>query len=225
MKRCIFTAYNFQVDPRYPELHARVCDKFKSQDTDYLPLRYDRPDGMVVHWQVLDYALPELFYKSGYDSVLVLDLDCIPLSARALEKTFELAEKDALVGNIQRSNHIENDKHVYVGSSCFALTRSMYEKMGKPSANLTYRADTIEEYTYACEEKDLPVVKYMPKSYEAIPYSINTPWQLADGMPEYGIGTTFVDEDGAEMFYHLFESRYHGNIGKFISKCDTILKP
>ena len=225
MKRCIFTAYNFQIDPRYPELHFRVCNKLKTENIDYMPLRYDKPDGQVIHWQVIDFALPELFYKSGYDSVMVLDLDCIPLSRESLIGTFKTAEYGALVGNAQRSNHIENDQHVYVGSSCFTLTRDFYEKMGKPSAALTYRSDTIEEFTYACEEKDLPVVKYMPKSYEALPYRQSEPWKLADGMPEYGVGTTFVDSDDRPTFYHLFESRYHGNIGKFIERCDTILKP
>lgn len=224
MKRCIFTAHNFQIDPRYPELHAKVCHKLKDESVDYMPLRYNKRDGDVVHWQVLDFAIPELFYKSGYDSVMVLDLDCIPLSADSIKKTFELAEAGALVGNIQRSNHIENDQHTYVASSCFTMTREFYEKMGKPSAGLTYRADTIEEYTYVCEERGLEVVKYMPSSYEGNPHGQLTPWDLADGMPKYGIGTTFA-HDGQEMFYHLFESRYHGNIGKFIAKCDTILKP
>ena len=48
-------------------------------------------------------------------------------------------------------------------------------------------------------------------------------WRLADGMPNYGIGTTFGDEIG-ELFYHNFQIFHPGNQERFWKKCESILE-
>lgn len=225
MSRAIFTYYNFQVQTELVDYQKRVVSKFIPEDIVHETLEYKQPDGVVLPFQVLDYAINELFYNKGYDSVMVLDVDAIPLSTFAITQTFDIAEFTSIVGNAQRSNHIENNQHVYVGSPLMTFTRKFFEQIGKPSFAPTHRGDTGEEFSYLAREKGLGVEMYMPAHYEANPtYQKDRPWDLADGMPKYGIGTTYRDEvTQTDMFYHLFESRVNTHNELFIAKCQTIL--
>ena len=55
------------------------------------------------------------------------------------------AEKDILIGNAQRSMHIENDEHMYIGSPCLCLSKNLYEKFGRRSfAPDHIKGDTCE---------------------------------------------------------------------------------
>lgn len=224
MKKCLFTCYNFQIDPRYEKYHRLVIERLCPPDVDYVPLRYHLRDDQMIHWEVLDYALKQLFYEQKFDRVMVLDVDCIPLSTFAIDYCFEKAAQNIFLGNIQRSNHIDNNEHCYVASSCFTLHRDLFEKIGSPSTCPTDRADTVEEFTYRCEENSYPVESFLPQSYEALPFQSATPWELKKGMPSYGIGTTFINQHQQPMFYHLFEARYPGHAQRFIKQCKMILE-
>ena len=110
-----------------------------------------------------------------------------------------------------------------------AMTTSTFEKLGKPSAIPTSRGDCAEEYTYKAEENNVPFKLYMPKRFDAPPirmqWETNTEpfWRLADGMPHYGIGTTFADDDGNEVFYHNYQIFQPGQQERFWNKCESIL--
>jgi hypothetical protein len=102
----------------------------------------------------------------------------------------------------------------------------MYEKLGKPIWKPTYRGDIGEELCYVAEEKGVEIEMFMPGKYEELPYYTNTErkaWDLRDGDPQFGIGTTFVDKDGNEMFYHLFQSRLNVFNHLFFLKCASIM--
>lgn len=223
-KRCIFSYNNFQVDNKISQLQQRVIEKLnKTFNCRYEYLFCNAPDTQVYHDEVLNYAFEKLFYKDNYDTIMLLDIDCIPLSSAAIDYVFEQAEKGQIVGNIQRSNHIENNKHVYVAPSAMCITKEIYEKLGKPKFNITYRGDVGEEFTYIAEEKNVPVTMFYPSEYEQLPYNSNEPWPLADNMPKYGIGTTFINENQEPMFYHLFQSRLGKFNDNFFVKCANIL--
>ena len=194
------------------------------EDVEHEHLNYNAPDGEVTPDHVIDYALPSLFYEKGYTNVLILDVDCIPLSSFAIDYTFNKSLHGSLIGNAQRSNHLDNGKHVFCGASCIAFSRDTFEKMGRPSSTVTNRSDICEEFAWICEDKNIPVEFFMPSSYEQLPYNEDKPWPLADDMPEYGIGTTFNNSDGIPMFYHLFQSRLNLHVPLFIDKCNAILK-
>jgi len=219
--RVIFTYSNYQLDPRTVELHKQVCEKLGTGICDYQYLFYNAPDGAVVPDQVIDYGLNQLFQK--YKTVLILDIDCVPLRPEALEYTFEQAEKGILTGNVQRSNHIENNKHVYVAPSCMGLTKAMFPQ-GIPSFRPTVRGDIGEELTYIFEQQGQPFEMYLPRVYQALPYQMDVPWDLNDEMPKYGIGTTFVNCNGMEMYYHLFQSRLKVFDHLFFTKCEELLR-
>lgn len=223
-KRAIFTYCNPDVDKKISHLQGKVIEKFnKIPNCKYEFLMYNAKDGEVVPDQVIDYALEELFFKQNYESILILDIDCIPLNAEALEYVFEEAEKGKIVGNVQRSNHIQNNQHVYVAPSCICLTRDMFVKLGKPSFRISNRSDIGEELCFIAEENSVELGMFMPSSYQKLPYGDEKPWDLKDGMPKYGIGTTFVNKDGKEMYYHLFQSRLNYFSDLFFLKCASIL--
>ena len=218
--RAIFTYSNFQLNPLTIDYHKKVCEKFGKGICDYHYLHYNAPDGQVFPDQVIDHGLRELFKK--YKTILILDIDCVPLSSEALEYAFSQAEKGILTGNVQRSNHIENNKHVYVAPSCMALTQDMFPD-GIPSFHPTPRGDIGEELTYQLEDLGKPFEMYLPLHFESLPYKMTIPWDLNDDMPKYGIGTTFVNDDNMEMFYHLFQSRLLVFDQLFFDKCESLL--
>ena len=222
-KRAILTYWNFQSDSKITLSQNMVIFAFSDISTDYKTLNYNAPDGVVFPDQVIDFGLNCLFDQENYDTVLILDVDCVPLSSNALKYTFEQAESGKLVGDIQRSNHLQNNEHVFIGSSCFCLTRQVYNDFGKLSFACTDRGDIGEEYTYRAEQSGYPLEMYMPKSFQAAPHGCQS-WPLKTGMPHYGIGTTFVNKDGDEMFYHLFESRTNLNVELFLEKCNSIME-
>ena len=223
-KRAIFTYCNPDVDRKISQLQSKIIETFnKIPNCKYEFLMYNAKDGDIVPDQVIDYGLQELFYKKNYQSVLILDIDCIPLNEEALNYIFAEAEKGKIVGNIQRSNHLQNDQHVYVAPSCICLTRDMFEKLGSPSFKITNRGDIGEELTYLAEQQGIEVEMFMPNHYEKLPYGDEKPWDLKDGMPKYGIGTTFVNSQGKEMFYHLFQSRLNYFSDLFFLKCAKLM--
>jgi hypothetical protein len=219
-KNAIFTYSNFQINPEIAKHQKLVVEKFCEHIADFHPLFYNAPNDQVYPDQVIDYALNELFYNQMYDNILILDIDCIPLDQLALTRVFFQANRGTLIGNVQRSHYIQNNEHLFIGSSCMCLNKSVYESLGKPAMTPTVRGDIGEEFAYLAEERNIPIEFFLPHSYEASPYGA-TSWALKDNLPHYGIGTTFGDE--RPRFYHLFESRTNLHIDKFISKCNSVL--
>jgi len=163
MKRAILSYYDVAMDTHVVEYQQKVLEKF-NKSADYHPLLSQKTEEEVIHYQGLDYGAATLF-DEGYDSILILDTDCVPLNTYALEYIFSQAEKDILIGNAQRSMHIENDEHMYIGSPCLCLSKNLYEKFGRKSfAPDHIKGDTCEYYTYYAEEQGVPIEIFMPKS-------------------------------------------------------------
>jgi hypothetical protein len=223
MSRCIFTYANFQIERDVLNYNQAVVNKFKPEDCTYEFLNYNAPDGHVVPDQVIDYALQDLFFRREMDAVLIIDVDCVPLNTRAIEYTFSQAAKHILIGNAQRSNHIENNMHVYPAPSCICLTLDMFADLGYPSFAPTNRGDIGEELSYIAEQKGIEIELFLPSKYEALPYDSDKPWDLNTQLPKYGIGTTFVNDIGEEMFYHLFQCRLGVFNHHFYDRCRELL--
>jgi hypothetical protein len=224
MKNTIFTYCNHQINPAIAENQQKVVSKFiEGTGIDFNPLKYNADCNDLFPDQVIDYALNVLFYEQGYDNVLILDIDCIPLSVHALDYVFGKASSGTLIGNAQRSHYIENDEHIFIGSSCICLNKSLFERLGKPSFHPTTRGDIAEELVYIAENQSEPIEFLIPHSYEASPYGAKD-WALTGDLRPYGIGTTFMTKDGTPMFYHLFESRTNLNVERFIAKVTQVLQ-
>ena len=221
MKRAIFTFYNFSIDEEIVRLQSEVIKKF-NKTADFLPLCSQTHGEEVIHPQGVEYGFNELFNK-GYDTVMLLDVDCIPLNQYALQYTFDQAENGKLVGNAQIGAHLENPEHMYAAPSTFCLSRQMFEEFDRLTFMPDHRnADTFGFYTLEAEKRGKEVEFYMPTHFQRRPR--NAVWDLGQGRGEYGIGTTYSNHLGVNMFYHLFETRLNIYNSLFYDKCDELLK-
>lgn len=224
MKPVIFTSFNNDIDPRFYEYQAKIMKKFGLEKI-YHPLKYEFHYSIMTHGDVLNKFVNSLFYEHGFDCILIMDIDCIPLSREGIEKVFEYAEDGCLVGNIQRSNHIQNNKHLYAASSFICFTKDLYRQIGRPSFLPSDEGDTCEQLTYNAERffenpKNC-VILLEPGKIDAPIDDQGNYWEL-DGNMKYGIGTEFLLND-EPVNYHLFASRLHMFNHYFFQKCEDVL--
>lgn len=178
-------------------------------------VRIDVPHHLAMH------AVMHRARELGYDMFLFFDIDAIPVSKYAVPTMIDYASQGYLVGNVQRSNHINNGQHVFVAPSCMAFTWDTYVAAGKPRFDETSRSDVAEEFTWALEERSGNIKFFMPIRYENRPPECES-WALAEGMPHYGLDTTFgVDDE--ELTFHAFCMRAQGDrVQSFAKKCVQI---
>jgi hypothetical protein len=150
--------------------------------------------------------------RSPYRAFVILDIDCIPVRPTAVSDLLGRAETGALAGAVQRTNHRQNDAHLFVAPSCLAVTRDVYDALGRPSFRKTQRGDVAEEVTYVAEHRGVPIDFLWPTDSEDVI------WELRDGK-RYGHGTTFED-----AFWHAFEIRYPEHHRRFITRCGEVLR-
>lgn len=222
MNPLIFTCYNHLIDPKMVEAQRAVVESLRGT-IPFRDLIYNFTMDMFDHGDILNRALVQIFYHFGHDCVLILDIDAIPLSKMAVSRTLELAYSGNLVGNIQRTNHCENGKHTYVAPSYMCFTRDYYEACGSPNLSYTNKWDTGELLTVNAGRFNLPVVKWMPQHVTTPNFENGELWPLADGMPHYGIGTTFGDDSGP-LTYHLFGAVKGVYNHMFYKKCREVLE-
>lgn len=156
-------------------------------------------------------AINRCVLDSKNDTIIILDIDCIPLSKGAFSFMGYGAHRGDLIGAVQRSNHIRNNEHLYVGPFCMGFNRRKYFQLGAPSFDETGRGDCGEELTYRWQEKG-EIVRFL------WPSAVEQPmWDLIAGK-QFGYGTTYDN-----LFYHSFCSREQHTRERFLSKCKSVL--
>jgi len=183
-------------------MQKAVVERLAPPGVPFHQLRVDRP-----HADSLDAFLDE----TDCDTVVVLDIDCIPLHADALPMLCGEAAQGRLVGAAQRANHIDNGGHLYAGPFCMAFTRDLWTRLGRPSFRETARGDVGEELTYRCEEEGVGVRLLWPTAVE-VPL-----WPLR-GEAVFGYGTEYES-----AFWHCFEIRDPRNQLRFTNRCFRVL--
>jgi hypothetical protein len=223
----IFSAHMDNIPQEALDAQAAVVKRFNPLGYDFHQIRTGMRHGYTLDaiWHLNGvYVRPEFAdYKPQfkYDVIMFLDIDCIPLTEYALNSYIQQAYDGVLVGNIQRTNHIQNNQHVFVAPSAMAISVDTFKSIGSPSAIETARSDVGEEYTWLAEQTGAYINMYMPLSFDAAPAE-SPSWALADGMPHYGRGTTFGGQFGG-MFWHNFQSFHPGQHERFMAKCNSIL--
>lgn len=220
----IFTFYNDAIDKKVAEYQSKVIDKLTQGRIAFRPMHVPVGFDVMEHGDVLNKAIYHLFYQTRdrWDCALILDIDCVPLSFEAIEMTLITAYEGNLVGNIQRSNHLDNNKHTYVAPSYMCFTREYYEDVGSPTMNNSFKYDVGEIMTANADKFNKPVIKLMPMHSECGYDDKGSMFDLADDMPKYGIGTTFGLND-IPISYHLFGSSFGTWNEQFYKKCDSII--
>ncbi len=235
---CIISFFMKNIDTKTVDLQHRVVDKFNKSKYPHYSILTDLRHGasMDFAWSMngithSTFKEMKVEKKFDFDIILFLDIDCLPLWDGAIDEYISKASEGRLVGNIQRSNHIQNNEHVFVAPSALALSVDSFLTMDKPTALETSRADVAEEYTFAAEKVGIPIDYYMPLRYDEAPAECPF-WKLKEGMPVYGRGTTFgvpvgVDQNGPypeqPYFWHQFQSFHPGQQEKFWKKCEELL--
>jgi len=220
---CIASIFMDNINKRSVELQVEVVKKFNKSNIAHYPVLSQASPGYTMD------KLVEMLEKKGHDAIMFLDIDALPLNDNALDYFFEQAYDGKVIGSAQRSNHIQNNQHVFCAPHNVTFTISTYRKCGNPSFLPNYRGDVSEELTFRAEESNIPIEILMPLRYDAPPIRMEwepkdaSPyWDLADGMPKYGIGTTFGKND-VEMFWHMYQSFHPGQTERFFKKCEEIL--
>ena len=220
---CIVAIYMQNIDPRTPSLQNAVVSKYNKSN-----IVFHQVVTAGSHGATMTLLIPML-EKMGHDAVLFLDIDCVPLNDSALEYFFKQAYAGKVIGDAQRSNHIQNDQHVFCAPHNVTFTVELYHKLGNPSFMPNYRGDVAEELTFKAREYKIDVEIVMPIRYDAPPVRMDWEskdlppyWDLADGMPKYGVGTTF-GKDGVEMFWHNYQIFHPGQQERFWKKCEELL--
>ena len=234
---CIVSFFMDNLNPKTVEYQKRVVEKYNVSKYPHYIIRTNisHPLSIDYFWtmngiQVNTMKGNNIEKKVDHDIIMCLDIDCVPLSETAIDLYIEKAANGKLVGNAQRTNHLDNNQHVFAAPSALAISADSFITIGSPSAIETGRGDVAEEYTFAAEKSGIvPVELFMPLKFDAVPLrqvweTDQRPfWPLADGMPNYGIGTTYGDEEHGELFYHNFQIRYQEHEKRFWDKCESIL--
>ena len=156
-------------------------------------------------------AIDQFMAGTRFDLVVILDIDCVPLTEWSIPALAMHAACGELAGCVQRANHIANQGHLYVGAFCMAMTRRLWEELGHPSFQPTARGDVGEELTYRCEAFQQPLHLMWPSSVETVF------WDLTQNQ-KFGLNTEY---DGA--FLHTFGIRDPANQSKFVERCRGII--
>lgn len=223
VKPCIISIFMNNIDRKTVELQKKTVAKFNKKDITHIQVLTDAQPG-----QTMD-KLMELLEKNQFDAVMFLDIDCVPLNDTAIDYMFSKAYEGVLIGDAQRSNHIENGQHVFAAPHNFTFTLENYNKAGRPSFAPNHRGDVGEELTFRAREVNIPIEIIMPIRFDAPPIrmawelkDLPPHWDLADGMPKYGVGTTFGIDD-RELFWHNYQIFHPGQQERFWKKCEELL--
>lgn len=203
----VFSIHNGNMGEEVLIQQARIMHKFLPAGWNFT--QFFQPFGGEPHALGMHKCIEDSFT----DIIIFLDTDCIPLSAEALPLLAERAQQGMLAGFAQRSNHIQNNEHVYVSSACIAFSRQKYISLGSPAFFTTQRGDTAEELTYIWE-KDDPNSLFIIRPTD----STDLRWALESGARPYGVNSTY-----GNLFFHAWEGRTPVQQASFVNRCKQIV--
>jgi hypothetical protein len=193
------------------EAQKEVMSKFPNvRHTVYI-------DDSISHAQFCDMALKEWQETEHEGDLMFLDIDCIPVSKNA----FDFFEYYEFAGNVQRSNHIENGKHLFVAPSCMFI--SEYCKLWQfPCFAPTDRGDVGEELSYSIKPKLSDFL--LPTRHLRKPLDSSQSWKLNNCLNDFGRFTFFGNPlTGEELFMHAFQMRLDQDKFLFLQICREFL--
>lgn len=202
----IFSCYMNNIPENVVKYQKYVFDKFGMEiNQEYTDLPF--------HDYWLDYKIKSI----DFDILIFFDIDCIPLKPGLYEYIVDqISDNNSIIG-VEQVNQTRSPDFIYAAPACFGITKSVYEKMNKPSFRLTDNYDCGGEFSWYAKDYDVNVKLFEIKS------SLNKKWKCVN--KRYGNGTIYDD-----WLYHQFEVRFHSfnSIEKiytyqFIQKCKEIL--
>lgn len=236
MNPCIVSYYMPNIERQTVELQNSVVQKYNKSKIPFYTVKGELRHGHFIDyfWKMNGVEVDEVKNipfnennKMDHDVIIFLDIDCIPLNPDVFEYMIEQAAKGKIIGNVQRSGHIDNGNHLFSAPSATAISRETFIKIGRPSAIETNRSDVMEEYTWAANDVELEF--FIPSAYARAPYRYQWEkdqrpyWTLENGLPNYGIGTTYKSDRFGDVFYHNFQIREKQYVELFWEQCQLEL--
>jgi hypothetical protein len=205
----IMSFYRDNIPSDVVSAQAEIVNRMRPETCDFMQIKADSRHGAVIDWFLGD---------SDYDQYFLLDIDAIPLNPMIVPYMLYKAATGSVIGNIQRSNHIQNGRHVFAAPSFMAFSRALWNELGRPSFLETSRADVGEELTFSAETLGVPLELFRPSRVLG-----DKCWAL-DGSddPQYGVGT-FFQSAGIEVSFHNFQSRFPREHALFLDVCNAVL--
>ncbi len=121
-KRRIISLYWNNVDPRIVRAQA---DLFR-----HLGLAIEQHSRNRLNHGVF---LDEIMRNLEQDiSLLIVDIDCVPLNREIVERAFAFAEAGGIIGCAQVATHIDPMK-IYAAPMFSAISQKTWEELGRPS--------------------------------------------------------------------------------------------
>jgi len=208
--RCVMP----NVDKRIVDAQTRVLHKLMPSDFTLhtvVPLGGWSTSG-ESHARMLNRGL-----RARADVHILMDVDCIPLSARLLEDARDIAAGGWLFGHASFSAHIGDGTHRFVGPDFLAISDNTYTALGRPSLVPTPRGDVAEELTWRAEELDVDVLRLLAQRCDE-----PAPWS---GDTKFGFGTWFGHGPRKLTSYHMYGAREatEARIRRFVKICDEVI--
>lgn len=194
------------------DLHKKVYEKFNISIN-----RIEFPFPGMSHGQSIDIFINQTIDTIKPDYYLFTEIDCIPLRSDIIEYCYNIVKnKQTLFGLSHQSNHkkspIGEFTHPYASPAFCMFSTELYEKLNRPTADhFIDRSDTIEEYTYKCEELGYSVCL-------AWPTEVKQQRSLVGWRP-FGGGMTY-----SNLCYHQSSNDLPESLELFKEKINNFIK-
>ena len=96
--------------------------------------------------------------------VIIVDIDCIPLNAKAVEKAITSAHSGHIYGCAQSANHIDYN-YVYAAPMFLALTGRTWREVGRPTLLANKEFDVGGNLTLAAQKPGYSLDLVYPTDY------------------------------------------------------------
>ena len=141
---------------------------------------------------------------------LILDIDAFPLSKYALKLTFVLAMLKGINGNIQRTNCIDNGKHLFIGPSYICFNTETMKNLKESAWIANKRSDVSEEITWVKPDLiDQNLFRPINTLFKPI-------WALEGNKKVYGLGTTFGYKNLPVNYHHFYSRKFMARLHFFL---------
>ncbi len=172
-------------------------------------------DYLSIHSVMIRDLIKNLNSKSF---CLILDIDAFPLSKYAIKLTFVLSMLKGINGNIQRTNCINNGRHLFIGPSYICFNTESIQKINKAAWIVNDRSDVSEEITWINPELiDQHLFRPVKTMFKPI-------WALEGEKKVYGIGTTFGYNNLPINYHHFFAENFASRMHFFLISFFKYLK-
>ena len=141
---------------------------------------------------------------------LILDMDAFPLSKYAIKLTFVLAMLKGINGNIQRTNCIDNGKHLFIGPSYICFNTETMKNLKESAWIANKRSDVSEEITWVKPDLiDQNLFRPINTLFKPI-------WALEGNKKVYGLGTTFGYKNLPVNYHHFYSRKFMARLHFFL---------